>query len=328
MSNNMRVVLSALLALCVTGALGPLVIPALRKLKFGQSILDEGPSWHKSKQGTPTMGGLLFSAGIVVAFGVCAFSFYTAGSVKAALALGLGLVFGLIGFCDDFIKVVKKRNLGLTAWQKIVLQFLAGAGFLILLAARGDFSTAIPIPFTETSLELGFFAYFLALFLIVGMVNAANLTDGIDGLDASVTVPVAGFFLLAASQRGAEDVRVLAAALIGGMIGFLIFNFHPAKVFMGDTGSLFIGGITVGMAFVLDMPYLILLAGLVYLLEALSVILQVIVFKLTHKRIFKMAPIHHHFEMCGWSEVKIVYVFTTVSLVGCVLAYLLSCGLQ
>jgi phospho-N-acetylmuramoyl-pentapeptide-transferase len=319
-----NLIIAGVVAFVITAALGPFVIPALRKLKFGQSILEEGPSWHKSKQGTPTMGGVLFIIGIVVAFLICGYSYYSSGDIKALAALLLAVAFGLIGFCDDFIKVKMKRNLGLTAWQKIVLQVLASAGFLIFLAVKGGLSTKFLVPFTSITVDLGMGFYVLAMLLIVGMVNAANLTDGIDGLDASVTVPIAAFFMVAGIRAAGVDngVSVLSAALIGGMLGFLVHNFHPAKVFMGDTGSLFIGGLTVGLAFSLNMPFVILLAGIIYLVEACSVMIQVLVYKLTKKRVFKMAPIHHHFEMSGWNEVKIVYVFTVVSLIACILAYL------
>lgn len=319
-----NLVIAGVVAFVITAGLGPFVIPALRKLKFGQSILEEGPSWHKSKQGTPTMGGVLFIIGIAVAFFLCGYTYYSTGDSKALAALVLALAFGLIGFCDDFIKVKLKRNLGLTAWQKMILQVLAAAGFLIFLALKNQLSTKFLIPFTDITVDLGIGFYVLAMLLIVGMVNAANLTDGIDGLDASVTVPIAAFFMVAGIRAAGPDngVSVLSAALVGGMLGFLVHNFNPAKVFMGDTGSLFIGGLTVGLAFSLNMPFVILLAGIIYLAEACSVMIQVLVYKLTKKRVFKMAPIHHHFEMSGWNEVKICYVFTFVSLVACVLAYL------
>ena len=318
-----NLILSAAIAFAVTAGLGPFLIPALRKLKFGQSILEEGPSWHKSKQGTPTMGGILFIVGIVLAFGICGFRYYTTGDSKALAALVLALAYGLIGFCDDFIKVKLKRNLGLTAWQKIILQVLAAAGFLAFMAFQNQLSTSILIPFTDITVDLGVAYYILALGLIVGLVNAANLTDGIDGLDASVTVPIAAFFMVAGIRvAGTENATsILSAALIGGMLGFLVHNFNPAKVFMGDTGSLFIGGLTVGLAFALNMPFVILLAGIVYLFEAVSVMIQVLVYKLTKKRVFKMAPVHHHFEMSGWNEVKICYVFTVVSFIFCLIAY-------
>ncbi len=322
----LKVVLTAVVAFGITALLGPLLIPALRKLKFGQTILDEGPSWHKAKQGTPTMGGVMFIIAIVIAFAILAFPYYTNGDYKAPAALVLASVYGLIGFCDDYISVKKKRNLGLTAKQKIVLQTVAAAGFLIFLAVKSPLRTGICIPFTDIVLELGYAYYFLALLVIVGMVNAVNLTDGVDGLVSSVTVPVALFFVLAANRIGAGGTGILAGALLGGMLGFLVHNFHPAKVFMGDTGSLFIGGCVVSLAFVLDMPFVILFAGIVYLFEAVSVMIQVFFFKLTGKRVFKMTPIHHHFEMSGWNEVKIVYVFTAVTLLACIIAYLATGG--
>ncbi len=326
MMDILKVILATASALAITAFLGPVLIPALRKLKFGQSILEEGPSWHKSKQGTPTMGGLMFIIGIVISFAVWGFPYYTNGDYKAPAAMVLAAVYGLIGFCDDYISVKKKRNLGLTAKQKIVLQTLAAAGFLVFLAVKSPLDTSIGIPFTNKVLELGYAYYFIALIVMVGMVNAVNLTDGVDGLASSVTVPVALFFVICANRIGAGGAGVLGGALLGGMLGFLIHNFHPAKVFMGDTGSLFIGGAVVALAFVVDMPFVILFAGIVYLFEAVSVMMQVLCFKLTGKRIFKMTPIHHHFEMSGWNEVKIVYVFTLCALIACIIAYFATGG--
>ena len=244
------------------------------------------------------------------------------GDVTVLAALVLALVFGAIGFCDDYIKVKKKRNLGLTAMQKLILQVLATAAFLIFLYSRGAITTSILIPFTNIVLELGLAYYILALLLIVGMVNAVNFTDGLDGLLSAVTIPVMLFCLAAGLRCGAQSVSVLASAVVGGLAGFLIFNFHPAKIFMGDTGSLFLGGAVMGLLFCLNIPEIVIIAGIVYVIELLSVVLQVLVYKLTKKRIFKMAPIHHHFEMCGWSEVKIVCVFTLISLIACAIAYL------
>lgn len=309
-------------AFVITALLGPLMIPVLKKLKFGQSILEEGPSWHKSKQGIPTMGGILFGVGILAAFLIAGYGYYMHGDVTVLAALVLALVFGAIGFCDDYIKVKKKRNLGLTAMQKLILQVLAAAAFLIFLYSRGAITTSILIPFTNIVLELGLAYYILALLLIVGMVNAVNFTDGLDGLLSAVTIPVMLFCLAAGLRCGAQSVSVLASAVVGGLAGFLIFNFHPAKIFMGDTGSLFLGGAVMGLLFCLNIPEIVIIAGIVYVIELLSVVLQVLVYKLTKKRIFKMAPIHHHFEMCGWSEVKIVCVFTLISLIACAIAYL------
>ena len=309
-------------AFVITALLGPLMIPVLKKLKFGQSILEEGPSWHKSKQGIPTMGGILFGVGILAAFLIAGYGYYMHGDVTVLAALVLALVFGAIGFCDDYIKVKKKRNLGLTAMQKLILQVLATAAFLIFLYSRGAITTSILIPFTNIVLELGLAYYILALLLIVGMVNAVNFTDGLDGLLSAVTIPVMLFCLAAGLRCGAQSVSVLASAVVGGLAGFLIFNFPPAKIFMGDTGSLFLGGAVMGLLFCLNIPEIVIIAGIVYVIELLSVVLQVLVYKLTKKRIFKMAPIHHHFEMCGWSEVKIVCVFTLISLIACAIAYL------
>ena len=309
-------------AFVITALLGPLMIPVLKKLKFGQSILEEGPSWHKSKQGIPTMGGILFGVGILAAFLIAGYGYYMHGDVTVLAALVLALVFGAIGFCDDYIKVKKKRNLGLTAMQKLILQVLAAAAFLIFLYSRGAITTSILIPFTNIVLELGLAYYILAQMLIVGMVNAVNFTDGLDGLLSAVTIPVMLFCLAAGLRCGAQSVSVLASAVVGGLAGFLIFNFHPAKIFMGDTGSLFLGGAVMGLLFCLNIPEIVIIAGIVYVIELLSVVLQVLVYKLTKKRIFKMAPIHHHFEMCGWSEVKIVCVFTLISLIACAIAYL------
>ncbi len=317
-----EIILAGVTAFVITALLGPLMIPVLKKLKFGQSILEEGPSWHKSKQGIPTMGGILFGVGILAAFLIAGYGYYMHGDVTVLAALVLALVFGAIGFCDDYIKVKKKRNLGLTAMQKLILQVLATAAFLIFLYSRGAITTSILIPFTNIVLELGLAYYILALLLIVGMVNAVNFTDGLDGLLSAVTIPVMLFCLAAGLRCGAQSVSVLASAVVGGLAGFLIFNFHPAKIFMGDTGSLFLGGAVMGLLFCLNIPEIVIIAGIVYVIELLSVVLQVLVYKLTKKRIFKMAPIHHHFEMCGWSEVKIVCVFTLISLIACAIAYL------
>lgn len=317
-----EIILAGVTAFVITALLGPLMIPVLKKLKFGQSILEEGPSWHKSKQGIPTMGGILFGVGILAAFLIAGYGYYMHGDVTVLAALVLALVFGAIGFCDDYIKVKKKRNLGLTAMQKLILQVLAAAAFLIFLYSRGAITTSILIPFTNIVLELGLAYYILALLLIVGMVNAVNFTDGLDGLLSAVTIPVMLFCLAAGLRCGAQSVSVLASAVVGGLAGFLIFNFHPAKIFMGDTGSLFLGGAVMGLLFCLNIPEIVIIAGIVYVIELLSVVLQVLVYKLTKKRIFKMAPIHHHFEMCGWSEVKIVCVFTLISLIACAIAYL------
>ncbi len=329
--NFIALLVTVVSAFLITSVIGMWLIPFLRRLHFGQTILDIGPAWHKSKQGTPTMGGIMFIAGITIAIlagwltlelseqGVAdasaAGSFYLWGGLLMALA------FVLIGFLDDYISVVKKQNLGLKAGQKSLAQLLVA---VVYLAAQQIFAptTSFWLPFIG-DLDIGIFYYPLMLFIIVGTVNAVNLTDGIDGLDASVTMVAAMGFMVIASIAGFSQMNLLAAALAGGCLGFLVWNFHPAKVFMGDTGSLFLGGMVVALAFGLRRPLLLVFIGIVYVVETLSDIIQIGSVKLTGKRVFKMAPIHHHFEMSGWSEVKIVAVFSAVTAVGCLIAVLL-----
>ncbi len=323
--------ITAVLAFGISAVLGKFLIPYLYKLKFGQTILDIGPSWHKEKQGTPTMGGIMFIVAIVISTILsvvlpCVTNFNLGNSVMDTsvvfIGLAMALCYGGVGFIDDYIKVVKKRNLGLTAMQKLVLQFAIAIGYLVAMAFFGGDTVTI-IPFAG-AVDLGWFYYVIASIVIVGMVNAVNLTDGIDGLDGSVTFFVAMFFMLIASYLHYAGVTLLSAAVAGACLGFLVWNFHPAKVFMGDTGSLFLGGMVCAIAFALDMPILLLPLGVVYLAEMFSVMLQVTYFKITKgKRLFKMSPIHHHFEMCGWSEVKIVVVFSCVTALFGILAFLL-----
>ena len=301
--------LVAVIAFAITAALGKWMIPFLHKLKFGQTIREVGPSWHKNKQGTPTMGGLMFILGIVVAMMACLPVFYTLGmeetllmKAKVFAGLGMAVAFGAIGFMDDYISILKKRNLGLTERQKLVLQFAVAAAYLVTIRLAGG-GTSTVFPFIG-EVELGWFYYLLAAVAIVGIVNAVNFTDGIDGLNMT-------------------GLSALGMASAAACIGFLIWNWHPAKVFMGDTGSLFMGGMVCALAFGMDLPILLLPVGFVYLCEILSVVLQVSYFKATHgKRLFKMSPIHHHFEMCGWSEVKICAVFGLVALLGGAVAML------
>lgn len=320
---------TALVAFVISAVSGRFLIPFLHKLKYGQTILDIGPSWHKKKQGTPTMGGLMFILGIVVATVVSVITFAVFhdgfGTTEKFVITGLcmALCYGGIGFIDDYIKVVKKRNLGLTAIQKLVLQFAVVALYLAVMRLLGD-NTDIAVPFVGM-VDLGWFYYIIMALVIVGITNAVNLTDGIDGLDGSITFFVALFMMMIANVMGVFDSNVLlAAAVAGGCLGFLVWNFHPAKVFMGDTGSLFLGGIVCAMAFAMDMQLIMLLVGLMYLVEMFSVMLQVTYFKISHgKRIFRMSPIHHHFEMGGWSETKIVVVFSSVTAVCGIIALLL-----
>lgn len=312
---------AVLISFAVTALLGKWMVPFLHRINFGQTIRESGPTWHKKKNGTPTMGGFMFIIGIIAAAAVCEPLYYgivganltnTLMRTKIAGGLLMACGFGLIGFFDDYIKVVKKRNLGLNVRQKLFLQFLvAGAYLWSLYLARGKSVTLIPF---AGQVNLGIWYWIIALFGIVGIVNAVNFTDGIDGLNASVTFFASLSFLVIAGIMRLEPVGILSAATAGGCLGFLIWNFNPAKVFMGDTGSLFLGGIICALGFALNVPILILLIGIVYICEILSVVLQVSYFKATHgKRLFKMSPIHHHFEMCGWSEVKICLVFSAVT---------------
>ncbi len=316
--------LAALCAFPLSALFGQLLLPVLRALKAGQSIREIGPKWHAGKAGTPTMGGISFIAAallIVLAFG---WKDMLAGRFEHLYAFGFALIYGIIGFLDDFMKVKHHRNLGLTALQKLLLQIAAAGGYIAILRAHGSLSGELYVPFAQISLPVNGIVFTLfALFVLVGGVNAVNLTDGVDGLATSVTIPVMVFFGVTAYLWGQRTLGLVPAAMAGALAGFLLHNRHPAKMFMGDTGSLFLGGLVGGLAFALDMPLVLLIVGIIYIAETLSVILQVTYFKLTHgKRIFRMTPIHHHFEMLGWSEVKIVLVFTAVTVAACVLAWL------
>ena len=296
------------------------LIPALKSRKIGQKIYDIGPRWHKGKEGTPIMGGVGFIIPSVAVFAVFSAVYAACGRaeelIPAALTLGLAVLNGLIGFFDDYTKLIKKQNEGFLAWQKFSLQLIAAGLYLWAMSATGCIDTTLAIPFSDIKLELGIWYYVVAILLITGMVNGVNLTDGIDGLSSSVTAVVGAFFAVAAFAAEMPELSALAATVIGGTVGFLMYNFYPAKVFMGDTGSLYLGGMVVGMAFMLGSPLIIIIAGFVYICEIASDILQVGYFKLTHgKRLFKMAPIHHHFEQCGWPETKVVFTFWIVTIV-------------
>lgn len=322
-----RLIMAAGLALIITLILGPVLIPVLRILKFGQTVRDDGPKRHLIKAGTPTMGGVIFLVGII---GSALLMAEQPTSIEMVTILGITLGYGLIGFIDDFIKVVLHRSLGLRAYQKLIGQF-ALAVILIWVSVhwlgRG---TDVAIPFTAVHLELGWFYYILVSVIIVGVVNAVNLTDGLDGLAAGSTMIVGvGYIivaLLAAIQGvgvavlGHEtDIAVFAAAVVGGTFGFLRFNTYPARVFMGDTGSLALGGALVCMAVLTKSEFVLLVMGGLFIVEELSVVIQVISFKTTGKRVFKMSPLHHHFELVGWSEWKVVLVFWAVALICAIL---------
>ena len=315
-----RILITALAGAVLSGIIGYLLLPVLRALKAGQSIREVGPTWHNYKAGTPMMGGLMFIAALVICLLI---AIPTMQDYSVLLVLVVSLCFGAVGFVDDFCKMKKKQNEGLTSIQKLLLQLAVSALFLYIMYRTGSMNTDLYIPFFGVSFHMHPLLYiFFAMFVMVGCDNAVNLTDGVDGLSSSVTIPVMVFFTAAAVSRGKWDLALLPACLVGGLIAYLFYNWHPAKVFMGDTGSLFLGGVVCGLAFALDMPLILILVGFVYIMETLSVILQVGYFKLTHgKRLFKMSPIHHHFEMCGWKEVKIVLVFTAVSAVMCLIAW-------
>ena len=315
---NSHVVIPVLIAFVISLVLGPVVIPFLRRLKMGQTERVEGVQSHLKKAGTPTMGGIIILAAVVITS-----LFYVKDYPKVIPVLFLTLGFGIIGFLDDYLKVVLRRSDGLLPWQKFSLQVVVTAVFTYYLVNYTDVNLAMRIPFwSDHYLNLGWLAIPVLFFAVIGTVNGVNFTDGLDGLASSVTLIVAVFFTVVSigTQSGIEPIT---CAVVGGLMGFLLFNVYPAKVFMGDTGSLALGGFVAGAAYMMQMPLFILLVGLIYLVEVLSVIIQVTYFKKTHgKRIFKMAPIHHHFELCGWSETRVVAVFSIITAVMCLIALL------
>ena len=321
-----RILIITLVGAVLSGVLGRLLLPVLRALKAGQSIRELGPTWHNNKAGTPMMGGLMFIFAAIICLLIL---IPTMTDYTVFYALIPALCFGFIGFLDDFTKIKFKRNLGLTSIQKAALQLIVSVLYLYLLYKEGSLSCNLYIPFVNVSLQIHPMVYiFFAMFVMVGCVNAVNLTDGVDGLCSSVTIPVMLFFAAAAVAMGKFDLALLPAALVGALIAYLFYNWHPAKVFMGDPASVVLGGAVCALAFALDMPLILILVGFVYICETMSVILQVGYFKLTHgKRLFKMSPIHHHFEMCGWKEEKVVLVFAGISAVMCVLAWFGISGL-
>ena len=309
----------------VTAIAARILIPKLKSMKMGQQILDIGPRWHKSKEGTPTMGGISFIIASLIAFAALAVAMCVTdngtGLEKLAIVIGFAVINGAIGVVDDLTKFKNHRNEGLTASQKYLLQLVSAGLLLAALKLTGNITTALRIPFTDITAELGIFYYILSILLITGIVNAVNLTDGIDGLAASVTLTVGAFFAVTGFVLEALPTVAASGIAMGACLGFLVYNFYPARVFMGDTGSLFLGAFVIGMAYMIDNPLIVVVVGIIYILETLSVILQVGCYKLTKKRIFKMAPIHHHFEKCGWSELKIVGVSSLVTLIAGAVAY-------
>lgn len=320
-------ILSVLISLIATVIISKKFIPVLISKKLNQPIYEIGPRWHRSKAGTPTMGGLFFIGAILLS--VVLLDLFAIAPDKrplVAITLGMALLFGLIGWIDDRAKLFKKQNEGLKAYQKFLLQIVVASAYLGLMTACGEINTVLSIPFLSIEWELGIWFYPFALFLIVGINNGVNLTDGIDGLCSSVTAVIAAFFAVCAfcmpeTRETLPHVAYLSGALLGGCLGFLVYNWNPARIFMGDTGSLFLGGLLSGLAFLIGSPLIIVPIGLWYVMETVSVILQVSCYKLTKKRIFKMAPIHHHFEKCGWSEIKIVIVAIIATMIFCILTY-------
>lgn len=342
MNSIVAIIISVVIAFGITAGLGFVIIPWLKKLNFGQTILDIGPSWHKAKQGTPNMGGFMFIIGIIVSFAVSALTFhFTGGNLEsdysnpiagrdmvlliASVALAFGC--GIVGFTDDFIKIKLKRNEGLSAKQKTLGQLVMAVGYTLTLWLSEN--TVWYLPFIgnvnfKSNIFLGVVFWLVSIFIIYGCVNSVNLTDGVDGLCSSVTTTVAITFIIASFILKFAGLGILAGALLGGVLGFLCWNWNPAKTFMGDTGSLFLGGMVTALGFAIKCPLLLLPIGIIYVCETMSDIIQIGYFKITHgKRIFKMAPIHHHFEMCGWKEKKICVVFSAVNAVGCAIALLL-----
>ena len=315
---NTTVIMPVLISFAISAALGPLIIPFLRRLKVGQTVRDEGPQSHLKKSGTPTMGGIMFLISVVITS-----MFYVKDYPKIIPILFLTLGFGLIGFLDDYIKVVLKRSMGLRAWQKMLLQIVVTGVFVYYMVRYTDVPLTMKIPFWSGHyLDLGVFTIPAMFFIIIATVNGTNFTDGLDGLASSVTVMVATFFSVVAigTNSGIEPVT---CAVVGALLGFLLFNVYPASVFMGDTGSLALGGFVAATAYMMQLPLFIVIVGFIYMIEVVSVILQVGYFKLTGgKRIFKMAPIHHHFELCGWSETRVVAVFSIVTALLCLVAFM------
>ena len=313
---NNTILMSVFLSFAISVAAGPVVIPFLRRLKVGQTVRGEGPETHLKKNGTPTMGGILILLSVVITS-----VFFVKDYPKIIPVLFLTLGFGLIGFLDDYIKVVLKRSMGLRAWQKFLLQIVVTGVFVFYIRQYTDISLVMKVPYMEgVYLDFGWMNIPVLFFIVIGTVNGTNFTDGVDGLASSVTVLVATFFSVVAIGTG-SGIEPVTCAVVGALLGFLLFNVYPASVFMGDTGSLALGGFVAAAAYMMQMPLFIVIVGFIYMVEVLSDILQVSYFKVSGgKRIFKMAPIHHHFELCGWSETRVVTVFSIVTALLCLAA--------
>ena len=328
---TLKLTLALVMAFITAVIVGRFYVPWLKKIKAGQEIKENGPTWHMSKSGTPTMGGVIFISSCTLVCLTVGFDSMRSGDFTHIFVLLFALVFGVIGFLDDWEKLRKKQNLGLSAKAKFLLQLVAALVFVLLLRKMGYISTHLYIPFWNVTVYIPEVIYFiLAAFIIVGTVNAVNITDGVDGLASGTSIPVCLFFAAVSFLWGDKYMAlgIFASALLGGLMGFLVYNFNPAKVFMGDTGSLFLGGAIAALAFAYDMPLILITLGIVYIIETLSDIIQVTYFKLTHgKRVFKMAPFHHHLEMGGWTgkkwkEKELFALFTSVSLVFAIISFI------
>ena len=328
---TLKLTLALVMAFITAVIVGRFYVPWLKKIKAGQEIKENGPTWHMSKSGTPTMGGVIFISACTLVCLTVGFDSMRSGDFTHIFVLLFALVFGIIGFLDDWEKLRKKQNLGLSAKAKFLLQLVAALVFVLLLRKMGYISTHLYIPFWNVTVYIPEVIYFiLAAFIIVGTVNAVNITDGVDGLASGTSIPVCLFFAAVSFLWGDKYMAlgIFASALLGGLMGFLVYNFNPAKVFMGDTGSLFLGGAIAALAFAYDMPLILITLGIVYIIETLSDIIQVTYFKLTHgKRVFKMAPFHHHLEMGGWTgkkwkEKELFALFTSVSLVFAIISFI------
>lgn len=328
---TLKLTLALVMAFITAVIVGRFYVPWLKKIKAGQEIKENGPTWHMSKSGTPTMGGVIFISACTLVCLTVGFDSMRSGDFTHIFVLLFALVFGAIGFLDDWEKLRKKQNLGLSAKAKFLLQLVAALVFVLLLRRMGYISTHLYIPFWNTEVYIPEVIYFiLAAFIIVGTVNAVNITDGVDGLVSGTSIPVCLFFAAVSFLWGDKYMAlgIFASALLGGLMGFLVYNFNPAKVFMGDTGSLFLGGAIAALAFAYDMPLILITLGIIYIIETLSDIIQVTYFKLTHgKRVFKMAPFHHHLEMGGWTgkkwkEKELFALFTSISLVFAIISFI------
>ncbi len=326
-----KLICAFVLAFLFATAFGKFYIPWLRKQKAGQEIREDGPTWHLSKSGTPTMGGVIFIGGVTLVCLTLGFEGMLHGEFVHIFVLLFALVYGVIGFLDDWEKIKKKQNLGLTARMKFLLQLVAALVFVLLMRQIGYLRPNLYVPFFHTTIHMPEWLYFVfAAFVIVGTVNAVNITDGVDGLATGTSIPVFLFFVVISMAWGREYLQlgIFASAMVGGLLGFLVYNFNPAKVFMGDTGSLFLGGAVAALAFAYDIPLILITLGIIYIIETLSDIIQVGYFKLTHgKRVFRMAPFHHHLEMGGWtgkkwSEKELFVLFTGISLVFAIISFI------